>query len=901
MSRHRAVRNLDLDEEMAEDDIYADEDPYENITPDERFELEAALAQAQEILGSEEKSGLTEREVKDALWDAYFDVDQAVRHLMEEKSKREARDKKKAGECTSFSGEVYPSVATSTLSALQRLSLSRKAAASKVTGAEQPASIATGAGAKRAQRIAGLSGGGRAKMAKQALASLAPDHLQARSQQSTGAPELKPSKLQALAAARQAKSATASGAGSSVASSTDAQAKPQMSKLQQRVAAAKAAKEKALITANGEASEPHRNAIAEGKPDADTSAAHEETGPEFSLSGIQVDTLFPKASLAVNAGVQLMGSSVFGSSLCKQTAFKSGASASSHGGNALAVPGGSPFDALHDGHELLKVFAGPSPDDTVLKAREGTRLAESGMAKARYAAKPTQPSVSQLRKQVEGLAVGGNRSNASSTTASPQLTGPGSSGAPSAVASAKGSVASTPKAGITHERVVEEFRRKEQEGKPALSLVVVGHVDAGKSTMMGRLLFELGTLSEREHVQNERSSQKLGKGSFAYAWALDSSEEERARGVTIDVAQDNFDTSHRHFTLLDAPGHRDFIPNMISGAAQADAALLVIDAAKGAFEAGFGPHGQTREHALLVRSLGVQQLVVVVNKMDALDYEQQRFDNIVTTLKPFLAQTGFDVSKVSFVPCGAAVGENLSTRDPEGGLQRWYTGPKLVEVLDKLDPPSRQLDSPLRMPVTNVFKGQTAIASGVGAAGRVISGIVQIGDRLRVVPGDETAIVRHIEQDGEPVPWAVAGANVTAYLSGIDQIHVNVGSVLCPPSSPVPLCTSVLAQVLVFQPTYPLVAGTNIEVFHHSANIAATLSELIVTIDKGSGAVLKRSPRVLAHGTSAQVRIALRAGGSAGQSAGVPMEEFKQNKEMARILLRRNGETVAAGIVLECL
>ncbi len=319
---------------------------------------------------------------------------------------------------------------------------------------------------------------------------------------------------------------------------------------------------------------------------------------------------------------------------------------------------------------------------------------------------------------------------------------------------------------------MEEYLKKQAEGKVGLSLVVVGHVDAGKSTMMGRLLYELGNVSEREYGQNERASQKVGKGSFAFAWALDSSEEERARGVTIDVAQDNFETPHRKFVLLDAPGHRDFIPNMISGAAQADAALLVIDAAKGAFEAGFGPNGQTREHALLVRSLGVQQLVVVVNKLDALDYEQARFDEIVDKLKPFLAQAGFDTNKISFVPCGAMVGENLSQRDPKGLLQDWYKGPTLVDVLDALEPPTRQLDAPLRMPVTNVFKGQTAIASGVAAVGRVVSGVLQIGDRLRVVPGDETGIVRNLEQDGEAVPWAVAGASVTVYLSGIDQIQV---------------------------------------------------------------------------------------------------------------------------------
>lgn len=478
---------------------------------------------------------------------------------------------------------------------------------------------------------------------------------------------------------------------------------------------------------------------------------------------------------------------------------------------------------------------------------------------------------------------------------------------PSASSASEGSVSArpsppatpTPRLNMAPEKVVEAAKREAEEGKAALSLVVVGHVDAGKSTMMGRLLVLLGVLSAREHNQNERASSKLGKGSFAYAWALDSSEEERTRGVTIDVAQDTFETSRRHFTLLDAPGHRDFIPNMISGAAQADAALLVVDAGINSFESGFGPHGQTREHALLVRSLGVQQLIVVVNKMDAVQYDQGRYEYIVQEMKPFLIQTGFNTDKVQFVPCGATVGENLAEREPEGQLAQWYNGPTVVQVLDQLEPSVRHFDAPLRLPVTNVFKSQGALASGLGVSGRIVSGVVQVGEVVRAVPGDESGVVKTIEKDGEAVPWAGAGASVTLYLTGMDQINVNVGSVLCPPSALVPLATEVQAQVIVFEPTYPLVLGTALEVFHHSSNTPATLSELVATLDKSTGEVKRRKPRVLAHHSSAEVKLALHAGGAtAGQSKGVPMEDVKANKEMARLLLRKDGETVAAGIVL---
>jgi elongation factor 1 alpha-like protein len=510
-------------------------------------------------------------------------------------------------------------------------------------------------------------------------------------------------------------------------------------------------------------------------------------------------------------------------------------------------------------------------------------VGQAAKAAASGGAKQGGTSVSQLRNEIESLGIHAGSKAASSA-------GSASSAIQSAV---------TTPVGIAHERIIDEYRRREREGKAELSLVVVGHVDAGKSTLMGRMLLELGSLSQREYSSNERASQKIGKGSFAYAWALDSSEEERERGVTIDVAQDHFSTTHRTFTLLDAPGHRDFIPNMISGAAQADSALLVVDSILGAFEAGFGPNGQTREHALLVRSLGVQQLVVVVNKLDAVGYSQERYNEIVTKVKPFLTSCGFDAAKLRFVPCGGSVGENLAVREEGGDLSKWYDGPTLVEVLDKLEPPARLLDGPLRLPVTNVFKGQTAIASGVGVSGRVVSGIVQIGDRLRPVPGDESGMVRAIEVDSEAVPWAVAGANATVYLSGIDQIQIAVGAVLCSSSQPIALCDSFTAQVLVFEPTYPLVAGTSIELFHHSANIPATLTELVAILDKTTGAVAKAKPRVLTKGSTAIVRVAVKAGGAAGQSSGIPIEDAKSNKEMARVLMRMNGETVAAGIVME--
>jgi elongation factor 1 alpha-like protein len=232
--------------------------------------------------------------------------------------------------------------------------------------------------------------------------------------------------------------------------------------------------------------------------------------------------------------------------------------------------------------------------------------------------------------------------------------------------------------------VLSEYQQRESGGKAQINLVVVGHVDAGKSTLMGHLLYLLGNVSKRVMHKNEVESQKVGKASFAYAWVLDETGEERTRGITMDVGQQEFETEHRRVMLLDAPGHRDFIPNMITGAAQADVSVLVVNAATGEFEAGFESGGQTREHAMLVRSLGVKQMAVAVNKMDTVDWSAERFADIVSKLKLFLKQAGFRELDVSYVPCSGLTAENLVKPSTVPELTSWYGGPTLLATIGKL-------------------------------------------------------------------------------------------------------------------------------------------------------------------------------------------------------------------------
>ncbi|KAG0276328.1 HBS1-like protein, partial [Linnemannia gamsii] len=337
--------------------------------------------------------------------------------------------------------------------------------------------------------------------------------------------------------------------------------------------------------------------------------------------------------------------------------------------------------------------------------------------------------------------------------------------------------------------VVTEYQKRVAE-KESLNLVVIGHVDAGKSTLMGHLLYLQGEVNEKTIRKHERDAQKIGKASFAFAWVLDETGEERARGITMDVGVTKFETEHRRFTLLDAPGHRDFIPNMISGTAQADVAILVVDATTGEFESGFDANGQTKEHALLARSLGVQQLVVAINKLDVVGWSEARFLEIVAKLEQFLVKdASFKKSSLIFVPCSGFTGENLVRKSKTGQICNgsavsdapvdssvasvvetfaWYKGPTLIQTIDKLDAPTRAVEKPFRMSVTDVFKG----TGGVSAAGRLEAGHVQIGEAIMVMPGAEMAVVKNMEVNDEPTRWAAAGDSVLLTLSGIDILQV---------------------------------------------------------------------------------------------------------------------------------
>lgn len=390
---------------------------------------------------------------------------------------------------------------------------------------------------------------------------------------------------------------------------------------------------------------------------------------------------------------------------------------------------------------------------------------------------------------------------------------------------------------------------------------------------MGRLLLDLGVVDQRTIQKYRKEAESIGKSSFALAWVLDQRSEERSRGVTIDIATNKFDTDSTSFTILDAPGHRDFIPNMIAGASQADFAILVVDATTGAFEAGL--KGQTREHSLLLRSMGVSRIIVAINKLDVIAWSQQRFDEISQQVSGFLSATGFQLKNVSYVPVSGLQGGNLVNRpsDPDA---KWYTGNTLIAELESSEPMARALTKPLRMTISEVFRSQQ---SPLTISGRIDAGSLQAGDALLVQPSGEKAYIKSLELDSEPVDWGVAGQNVVIHLSNIDPIHVRVGDIICDPKQPITCVDTFTVKVLAFDILMPM----QVDVHRGRLHAAGQIIEIPALLDKVKGTVLKKKPKIIKPASVARIVVRM--------SNKVPLEVGQ------RVVLRSGGETVAAGLL----
>jgi elongation factor 1-alpha len=420
--------------------------------------------------------------------------------------------------------------------------------------------------------------------------------------------------------------------------------------------------------------------------------------------------------------------------------------------------------------------------------------------------------------------------------------------------------------------------------KPHMNLVVTGHVDNGKSTIVGHLMVDLGVIDQRTIEQFAKESEATGKGdTFKYAWVLDSIKDERDRGITIDLAFQKFETKKFFFTLIDAPGHRDFIKNMITGASEADVAILVVSTKSGETEAATEPGGQAREHAFLCRTLGVGQIVVALNKMDDSNYSESRYNEVKGVVEKMLKMVGYNIAKVNFVPVSGWKGDNLIKKSEN---MPWYKGPSLLEALDAFDAPEKPIGKPLRIPIQDVY---TITGVGTVPVGRVETGKVKANEKVIVMPAGITGEIKSIETHHTQMESAEAGDNIGFNLRGIDKKSIHRGDVIGNVDSPPNVAKEFEAQIIVIHHPTAMAPGYTPVLHAHTAQVAATLSEFLAKIDPKTGGVLEDKPKFLKTGDAAVVKIR--------PVRPLAIETFKEFPEIGRFALRDMGTTIAAGVV----
>ena len=415
--------------------------------------------------------------------------------------------------------------------------------------------------------------------------------------------------------------------------------------------------------------------------------------------------------------------------------------------------------------------------------------------------------------------------------------------------------------------------------KPHLNLITLGHVDHGKSTLVGRLLFDSGAISEQDMRKLKELAKELKKETFEFAFVMDQLKEERERGVTIDLMYKGFDTKKFFFTLIDAPGHRDFVKNMIVGASQADAAILVVSAKDGIQD-------QTKEHAYLSKVLGIPQILVAVNKMDAVSYDQKKFQETKDTVGKLLSSIGYKLDKIAFVPLSGYVGDNVVKKSDK---MPWYTGKALIEVLDEaIVAPERPVNKPLRMSVQSVLN-----ITGIGTVptGKIETGVMKAGDKIIVEPGGVQGEVKTIEMHHKQVAQAIPGDNIGISIKGVGKTDIKKGDVIGSVSNPPTVVKEFTGQIIVLQHPTVITPGYT-PVFHtHTAHVAGKIIEVVKKMDPKTGAEVKENKDMLKTGDAAIVRVQ--------PLQPLVIEKQSDFPELAKFAVRDMGKTVAAGICLD--
>jgi len=437
-----------------------------------------------------------------------------------------------------------------------------------------------------------------------------------------------------------------------------------------------------------------------------------------------------------------------------------------------------------------------------------------------------------------------------------------------------------------------------KDDKIHINIVVIGHVDSGKSTTTGHLIYKCGGIDKRTIEKFEKEAAEMGKGSFKYAWVLDKLKAERERGITIDIALWKFETAKYYVTIIDAPGHRDFIKNMITGTSQADCAVLIVAAGVGEFEAGISKNGQTREHALLAYTLGVKQLICGINKMDSTEpkYSSARFEEIQKEVSAYLKKVGYNPKTVAFVPISGWHGDNMI--EPSTNMS-WYkgwaverkegnaSGKTLLNALDAILPPKRPTDKPLRLPLQDVYK-----IGGIGTVpvGRVETGIIKPAMVVTFAPAGITTEVKSVEMHHEALPEAVPGDNVGFNVKNVSVKEIRRGMVAGDSKNDPPKQTSnFTAQVIVLNHPGQISAGYQPVLDCHTAHIACKFTELKEKMDRRSGKKMEDNPKFVKSGDAAMVVLT--------PSKPMCVESFSSYPPLGRFAVRDMRQTVAVGVI----
>ena len=438
------------------------------------------------------------------------------------------------------------------------------------------------------------------------------------------------------------------------------------------------------------------------------------------------------------------------------------------------------------------------------------------------------------------------------------------------------------------EKEVDEEALADMYGKEHVNVIFLGHVDAGKSTLGGSILYATGMVDERTMDKYKREAKDLGRESWYLSWALDQTKEERSKGITVEVGRGFFETEKRRYSILDAPGHKNYVPNMVQGASQADVGILVISARKGEYEAGFEKGGQSREHAVLAKTQGVNKLVVVVNKMDdpTVGWSEERYKECTTKLTTFLKGLGYNPkTDLTFMPIAAQQTLGIKERVPKD-VAPWADAPALLEYLDSMQTLERKINAPFMMPIAAKYRDM-----GTMIEGKVEAGILRKEQKYLMMPNKADIQLSALYGETEDeIQAATCGEQVRIRIKGVEEEDIYPGFVLCSPKRPVHCVSAFEAQIRLLELKSILSAGFNCVLHVHSATEEVTFASLLHKLEPKTNRKSKKPPGFAKQGMNIIARLEVTGG-----AGSVCVERFEDYPQLGRFTLRDQGQTIAIG------